>query len=282
MGDPVLIAGAAGVIVVIITAWLGPKFAAWLERYHRAHGYEAGFARHVLNAGPGKDLDPELCATVTYGTVSYAPVSGTPPWPLTEPVWQSDLERAGKPVPGWADPAADRVGAYGLNSGSSGSDYHGGELPAAAGTGRRRPTGMGTPARGVAGSEAYGPPGQPPPKTWDDADPALDDTWARLLEAWGDGPAAPSPATGDTEAASSPGTVVADAPAIPGGARSAPGPADGQPPPGPGWAPSKLGTRFDVELAADAAAYMRAQNRDVAEDMAARLARLERACGVRL
>jgi hypothetical protein len=46
-------------------------------------------------------------------------------------------------------------------------------------------------------------------------------------------------------------------------------------PPGPG---SRLATRFDVELAADAAAFMRAQDQDVF----AYLERLERRMGVRL
>lgn len=235
MGRDIVTAGLLGVLaVILVTVGHGPviRLASWVRAYVRARGYELELARHTA-AG----LRAELDATQTYATVTIprADTAGDPPWEPAEPV-DYDPGRYGLPVPAWADPYADRYSGYGGNSGSSGSDYHGGELPAAAEDGRA-PSAMGGP-----GPEPYGVTGPAPRPFWDaPEDTALAETWARLEQAW----------TGHGEIASVP--LVA----TPG-----PGGAPAAAPPGPG---SRLATRFDVELAAECARFIREQNSDVTD-----------------
>lgn len=313
--DGIVVAGVLGVLsVLIVWRWPEPILAllTWPRRYVRARGYEFELARHTA-AGLRAELDATGHGPVTYGTVAYAPVSGEPPWPLevshgkprdyalertlAEPRWLSDMEAAGEPVPAWAAPDADRSSAYGLNSGSSGSDYHGGELPTAGEGGACRPLkALGTRAAGGPGSEPYGVTG---PATYPD-DPALDETWARLEKAWAQESSAgiPQPARDPNFGAvergreddGSTGTATRElalgspiplgstgaggaVPVTPG---SAPGSRDAAAvaSPGPG---SRLATRFDVELAAQCARWIREQDRDTW----AYLERLERRMGVR-
>lgn len=285
MGRDIIAAGALGVLaVIVVTVWHETILwvASWPRRYVRARGYEHELARHTA-AG----LRAELDWTPTYATVTIprADVAGEPPWSPAEPV-DYDPGRYGLPVPEWADPYADRYTGYGGNSGSGGSDYHGGELPAAR-EGGRPPAVTGEP-----GSESFGTPG-PATYPFGDApeDAALDETWARLERAWleqewaqpgsaGIPPPARDPDSGAVErgreddgstgtatrarelGSLSPlgitgrGGVVPVTPAAAPGSRDATAVAS----PGPG---SRLGTRFDVELAAECAHFIREQDADV-------------------
>jgi hypothetical protein len=47
---------------------------------------------------------------------------------LSAPVWQSDLERDGMPLPDWARPEAGRDGLAGVNSGAAAAEMPG-QLP---------------------------------------------------------------------------------------------------------------------------------------------------------
>lgn len=282
-GSGIIVAGVAGVLAVVAVAVWHERIVrvlSWPRRYVRARGYEFELARHTA-AGLRAELDAGTYGTVTYGFVDYATTRNGPPWPL-EPRWQSDMEAAGEPLPDWARPDGDRSSAYGLNSGSSGSDYHGGELPAAAGGGRTPPAATGGP-----GSEPYGVTG-PATHPFGDApeDVALTKTWARLEQAWaqqssaGIPPPARDPNSGAGERGreddGSTGTATRELAlgspdplgitgrggAVPVTPAAAPGPRDAtavaSPEPG-----SRLVTRFDVELAAECARFIREQDKDV-------------------
>lgn len=277
-GSGIIVAGVLGVLTVVAVAvWHEPliRVLSWPRRYVRARGYEYELARHTA-AG----LRAELDQTLTYATVTIprADVAGDPPWEPAEPV-DFDPRRYGLPLPEWADPYADRYSGYGGNSGSGGSDYHGGELPAAAEGGRTQPAATGGP-----GSEPYGVTG-PATHPFGDVpeDPAQDETWARLMDAWQARPTAgswarkgsagiPQPARDPNSGAGergreddgSTGTATR---ALELGSPSplgitGPGDATAVASPGPG---SRLATRFDVELAAECARYIREQNRDVTD-----------------
>jgi len=277
--DGSVVAGVLGVLaVVVIWRWADAVLWAlgWPRRYLRARGYEHELARHTARA-----LLEELERPATYATVTIprAEVSGEPPWPVIDgPEWDA--------LPEWAHPYADRSSAHGLNSGSSGSDYHGGELPTAGEGGARRPMGMGTRAAGEPGSELYGAPVPAHPTVTlsygelelpvTERDAAIAETWARLSEAWASEGSAgiPQPARDPNSGAvergregdGATGTATRELAAwAPESARQAhPGPLDASSP-APGWAPSKLGTRFDVELAAECARYVREQDADVTD-----------------
>jgi len=291
--DGIVVAGVLGILAVIaIWRWADAILWAlgWPRRYLRARGYEHELARHTARALLDEIERPATYATVT---IARAEVTGKPPWPDLEPLppdelgplaaqWQSAIEAAGEPLPEWADPYADRVGAYGLNSGSSGSDYHGGQFspwgkrPAPAGNG------TGDAGQGEPGSEPYGAPVPAPlilPPGWsqpalpfpgdpDPDDPALDVTWARLVAAW-DG--AELPVRGDDQDRDGGCAPTESRPAARADVTSVLSPRpfkeatqalSALP---PGWAPSKLGTRFDVELAAECARYAREQDADVTD-----------------
>ena len=188
MGRDIIAAGLLGICaVILVTLCHAPleRALTWPRRYVRARGYELELARHTARA-----MLEELERVPDYrtATLERAEVAGDPPWPVLEPRWQSDLERAGEELPGWAEPRADRVTAFGMESGSSGSDYGKAPgawaVPADSGTGD---TGRG----GGRGAEAYAPPLSAPTITGDDLGP-LTDTWVRLEQAWADGMAAPS------------------------------------------------------------------------------------------
>lgn len=270
MGRDIIAAGVLGICaVIVVTIWHEAIIwvMSWPRRYLRARGYELEQARHTYAA-----MLAELEPVPDYRTavLPRADVNGDPPWPELEPVWQSDLEREGRPLPGWADPEADRVTAFGMGAGSSGSDYR---TPRPGAWAVPADHGTGDTARDMfgRGSEAYGPPA-PAPTIPDDR--AQDDTWARLIEAWADDPAAASATLEGTAAASSPGPVAGDDRHPGPGRDPIPAPVGSIVPHGPGWAPSRLGTLFDAVLAAEVSAYMQDQNRDVT-------AYLERLLGMR-
>ena len=292
MARDVIAAGVLGVLAVIVIVLVNRAIVLG-HRYLTARGYEFEYARHTA-AAVRAELDAQ---TQTYGTVAYAPTRNSPPWPVLEPAaWQSDIEASGGELPEWARPDADRVTAYGMESGSSGSDYHGGALPAAA-EGDRPP-----PVTGGPGSEPYGVPGPVPlsaplPGTLTSSlapfigdDPAMDEKWDRLMAAWSrEGSAGtPLPAErpdsgavergredeGSTGTATRETLTALGSPnplgntgrggAVPVTAAAAPVPGDAAAAVSPGTG-SRLATRFDVELAAECARYIREQNKDVTE-----------------
>lgn len=242
MGRDIVVAGALGVLAVIaVTVWHRELIwlASWPRRYVRARGYEFELARHTA-AG----LRAELDALPTYATVTIprADVAGEPPWEPADPV-DYDPGRYGLPRPEWADPYAPRYTGFGGNSGSSGSDYHGGELPPAA------------PPFGKAPEDA-----------------ALDETWARLEQAWAQQGSAgiPQPARDPNSGAEergreddrSTGTATREHGLGSLSPLGNPGEATAVASPGPR---SRLATRFDVELAAECARFIRDQNADVTD-----------------
>ena len=292
MGRDIVVTGVLGAAAVLII-YIANRVIVLGHQYLRARGYEFEYARHTARA-----MLDDLEGTLTYGTVTIprAATRRGPPWPELAHdgvLWDLDLEREGIALPEWAEPGADRVTLYGGASGSLGSDYG---PPRGRGGWPDGDAGQGGP-----GSEPSGAPGPAPlqlPPGWSQEplfpdfpdvpdDPATDETWARLMRAWG-----PEEARGDAETgpASQPmgsglgregegatGTATRDreiglwsplrntgrggdryystaaAPTRPPAAAAA----------GPGWAPTRLGTRFDAELAAQCSAWIREQNADV-------------------
>lgn len=269
MGRDIVETGLLGILAVVLVM-AGYGLVVLATRYRRGRGYELEHARHTYGT--------ETYATVT---IPRASVAGRPPWAELEPLpaplpadleprWASDMERAGEPLPAWADPEADRVTAFGMGSGSSGSDY--GKTPPRGAWPAPADNGTGDAGRVTRGrgSEAYGPPAPAPASPWaDDEDGPLGKTWARLEQAWADGTGAPSADPGSKDAPTSP--VAAGVVPVTG----RPGPGNSHGPggvlaaaaasPGPGWAPTKLGTLFDAVMAAEVSAYIQDQNRDVTE-----------------
>lgn len=275
MGRDVIVATGAAAVLVVGLVYFWPEISwalRWPRRYYWARAYDRDRAAHTaLAVAVRADLDTM--------TIPRAEVAGAPPWDMLDDptLWQSDLERDGRPLPAWADPGADRVSLFGLNSGSAGSDYGGGVSPRGRWPG---PAGNGTgdPGRGAPGSEPSGAPGPAPldlPPGWsqpqlpfDDPDGRdarkFDDTWDRLVNAWGGGLGAPSPDPRSKDAPSSPaksGPAVGQPPAGPGSEPTRP-PDPAVVVSGAGWAPTRLGTRFDAELAADVSKMIRDMDRE--------------------
>lgn len=278
MGRDIITAGVLGICAVIVVVYCHPwieRAASWPRRYVRARGYEFELARHTA-AGIRAELED-----YTTKVIDRAEVAGDPPWPELEPV-DYDPSRYGLPLPDWAAPEADRVTLYGGNSGSSGSEYGlraprpgAWPVPADNGTGD-------TGHDSGRGSEACGLTAPAPTLTGDDLGPKTG-SWVRLMDAWTDGTAAPSVTLEGTNAASAPesspeGFAVLPAGRLAGDDQRAgpvcdpnPGAGDvieppsgsGAAPPAPAWESSRLGTRFDAELAAEVSAYIRAQDQEV-------------------
>ena len=287
MGRDILAAGMLGALAVIVITFCHPwivRAATWPRRYLRARGYELEQARHTYAALLGELERPQTYATVT---IPRAQTAGDPPWPELEdetgyyaslPDWDP-LSTHGA-LPDWAEPGADRVTAFGINSGSSGSDY--GKTPPRGAWPAPADDGTGDAGRVMRGRgpEACGPPAPAPAMpenrgpehfgiSGEDLGP-LTATWDRLLTAWADDPAAPSVTLEGTNAASSPEPVTAGQLSTGPGRDPMPGPDGdagtlprGAAPSGPGWAPTRLGTLFDAVMAAEVSAYIQDQNRDV-------------------
>lgn len=187
MGRDILAGVAMGLLVAAVL-WA----VELVRRYIRAKGYELAGAQHAARQA--------LAAADSYGYGSVGSMTLEDETrfftELAAPVWQSDLEREGVPLPAWAAPEAQRDTTYGVNTGD------GDQLP---------PLNL--------------PPGWPRPALFPDrldpdgpGDPDLDEKWDRLVAAWEED----------------------------------------------GWQPTKLGTQFDADLAAEVAAWLREQDQDAA------------------
>lgn len=274
MGNDILAAGALGVLAVLV-CWLGHdlivRVCGWPRRYVRARGYELERAQHAARQ---EWAELERAQRGGVGSMDLAEETA---YYASLPEWDPQSRRGA--LPAWAEPAADRFVGFGGASGSMGSDYgHGLPLEGwpAPGSGDHGHAG------GAPGSEPSGVPGPAPldlPPGWSQPalpfpdrpgdmpdDPAQDDTWARILEAWGDGMGAPSSDPGTADAPTSPPAGRGDGHRRPVG--RAPAKATGAPAAVPvaggGWEPVPPGIAFDACLAGQVARWIRDMDRDVA------------------